>query len=220
MTGIEIVVCIAFDHRAAADGLARFKQCLARCPRVASTLEVTGTFDLIVEARCDTLPDYLSELERMRPVLAEYATRVESSFVCRKLQQTAADDQDHAIWLACEDGRRRVPLEMIDKVIAEGDYMRVHVGDWSTLVHQTLCRMAEQLSPGRFLKLHRSCLVRLGFIDRLIHEGRRWRARLRDGSEVTIAQSSVHEVLRATNGESSMPGPGSSKKTESILLSK
>jgi DNA-binding LytR/AlgR family response regulator len=66
------------------------------------------------------------------------------------------------------------------------------------------------LDGSNFIKLHRSCLVRIDFIDRLIHEGRRWTARLKDGTKVSIAQNSVQRVLAAARGESSKPQPGSS----------
>jgi hypothetical protein len=202
MPDIDVVVCLAFDHRAPADGLAKFKDCIARCPSVSSAIEVSGTFDLIVEAHCPSLPHYMAEMERLRPMFATFATRVESSFVSRHIEQRRPCCES-ALWLPCEGGRRRVDLDAIDKVVAEGDYMRVHVGDWSCLVHQTMASLAEQLGEPGFLRLHRSCLVRAGFIDRLIHEGRRWRARLRDGSEVRIAQGHVHHLLQATGRESS-----------------
>lgn len=216
MPDIDVVVCLAFDHRAPADGLAKFKDCIARCPQVSSAIEVSGTFDLIVEAHCPSLPDYIAQMERLRPMFATFATRVESSFVSRHIERRR-DGCDGALWLPCGDGRRRVDRGAIDKVVAEGDYMRVHVGEWNCLVHQTMARLAEQLGEPEFLRLHRSFLVRIGFIDRLIHEGRRWRARLRDGTEVRIAQGHVHHLLEATGRESSTPHPNPSKAALSAV---
>ncbi|GLR46744.1 LytTR family transcriptional regulator DNA-binding domain-containing protein [Sphingomonas astaxanthinifaciens] len=217
MPELDVVVCLAFDHRAPADGLASFKACIARCQQVKSATEVSGTFDLIVEAHCESLPQYMEEMERLRPMFATYATRVESSFVSRKMERRH-EQRDTGLWLPCSDGRRRIEIHRIDKVCAEGDYMRVHVGPWNCLVHQTLAHMAEQLTEPDFLKLNRSCLVRVDFIDRLIHEGRRWRARLSDGTEVRVAQSNVHHVLHATSHESSIPRHDPSKEDELTIF--
>lgn len=217
MSELDVVVCLAFDHRAPADGVARLKQCIARCPQVDSAIEVSGSFDLIVEAHCASLADYMQDMERLRPVLADLATKVESNFVSRKVEHRRSDG-DAALWLPCANGRRRVEQHMIDKVVAEGDYMRVHVGSWNCLVHQTMNRLCEQLAGASFIKLHRSCLVRVDFIDRLLHEGRRWSARLKDGAHVPIAQSSVRRVLTVTRDESSNARPGSSTN-EKLTLS-
>jgi len=210
MPDIDVVVCVAFDHRAPADGVERFKREVFAHPLVDSALEVSGTFDLIVEAHFASLAEYLGHMQRLRPVFAKLATRVESNFVSRKVKQ-ADEEEERILWLPFEGGRRRIEVGMIDKVLAEGDYMRVHVGSWNCLLHRTMSSLAAQLAAARFLKLHRSCLVRIDFIDRLIHEGRRWTARLSDGTHVPVAHSSVQQVLHATNGESSTVQPTSSK---------
>lgn len=40
---LVVLVCLAFDHRAARDGLAAFKKCIFECPFVDRALEVTGS---------------------------------------------------------------------------------------------------------------------------------------------------------------------------------
>ena len=102
-----------------------------------------------------------------------------------------------------KDGRKRVDSRLINKVFAEGDYMRVYVADWSCLVHQTMDRLYEQLKDAGFLKLHRSWLIRIDFIERLIHEEHRWAAKLLDGTHVGVAKSHIKDVLRVMTGESS-----------------
>jgi two-component system response regulator AlgR len=100
------------------------------------------------------------------------------------------------LWVPCKDGKRRVEIDAIDKVTAEGDYMRIHSGYKSWMVHMTMRQLAEHLGEHEFVYVHRSMLVRCAFIDRLVHEGRHWLARLRDGSVQRIAKSHVVEVLK------------------------
>ena len=70
-------------------------------------------------------------------------------------------------------------------------------------------RLHRQLADSGFVRLHRSWLVRVGFIDRLIHQEQRWTARLIDGSHVRVAKSHIRDVLALMTNESSTPYGGS-----------
>jgi hypothetical protein len=214
MTDLVVVVCVAFDHRACADRLAMFKECIFNCPFVDTALEVAGTFDLIVQGRCSSLAEYNENMDRIRGQLAEFVTRIETNFVGRQVERRREQEESRALWLPCEGGRKRVPSHSIDKIVAEGDYMRVHVGDWNCLVHYTMQRLCEDLGTTNFIKLNRSVLVRTDYIDRLVKDERRWKARLCDGTQVSIAHSHVKKVLLLLSGESSKHRPGSSKPVE------
>ena len=106
------------------------------------------------------------------------------------------------MWVPCVGGRKRIEVGMIDKVAAEGDYMRLYIQDWHCLIHSTVQGLKEQLDA-RFIQLHRSSIVRIDFIERLLHRDRRWIARLRDGSQQPVAKSHVSEVLDLMSSESS-----------------
>lgn len=204
MTQLVVIACLAFDHRAPAADLQRFKACILHCPQVERATEVCGTFDLIVQGRCSDVAEYTAGMERLREPLARFTTRVETSFVARTVDRPApVAPRTGAMWLPCSDGRRRVAYDQIDKVAAEGDYMRVYVGKWSCLVHDTMAHLAAELRGAGFIQLHRSWLVRMTFIDKLRHDGRRWTARLLDGTEIAVAKSHTQDVLRMMAGESS-----------------
>lgn len=168
-------------------------------------MEVCGTFDLIIQGHCSDVAEYTQGMERLREPLARFTTRVETSFVARTVNRPtpAPDANSGAMWLPCKDGRRRVEHQRIDKIVAEGDYMRVHVADWSCLVHDTMAHLAAELVSEGFVQLHRSWLVRITFIEKLLHDGRRWTARLADGSDVSVAKSHTQDVLQIMAGESS-----------------
>lgn len=210
MTNLDVVVCLEFDHRASPDGLRSFKESIAKCPLVSTVIELTGTFDLMVHAQCSDVAEYTEQLDRMRPYLAAFVKRLETSFIVKQIQTHPNGDDAEALWLPCEGGMKRVEARMIDKIIAEGDYMRVHVGNWNCLVHYTMRRLRDQLGGDMFIQLHRSCLVRIAFIERVIHEGRRWKVRLLDGTQVSVAKSHVQELLKSTGNESSKLQPNSS----------
>lgn len=214
MTHLMVIVCVAFDHRANPVGVLDFKKCIAECSFVEAVMETSGTYDLIVHARVESLPEYNEQMERIAPQLAEYVERIETNFVAKKLERP--EPSKCSLWLPCQEGRRRVDAGMIDKIIAEGDYMRVYVGNWNSLLHDTIRNLLRQLDRECFIQLHRSVIVRIDFIDRLLHRERCWIARLRDGSQQRVAKSHVADVLRMMGRDSATDG-GNSAKSVPVL---
>lgn len=213
MAELNVVVCVAFDHRADAGGLERFKKCICRCDFVEVAMEVSGTFDMIVQGKIPTLADYTEEMNRIRPQLAEFVTRIETNFVSKKIERHL--EAEKFMWVPCVGGRKRIDIGMIDKVIAEGDYMRLFIHDWHCLIHSTIRALKDELDA-RFNQLHRSSIVRIDFIDRLMHQERRWIARLRDGSQQAVAKSHVPAVLDLMTHDSSK-GERKPAKSDSVV---
>lgn len=84
----------------------------------------------------------------------------------------------------------RIAASDIDRIEAERDYMRLHVGARSFLLHQTISALEQRLDPARFLRLHRSTIVRRDTIAKLRHDGLgTWFAVFTDGGETRIGRS-------------------------------
>jgi two-component system response regulator AlgR len=84
----------------------------------------------------------------------------------------------------------RVAAADIDWIEAERDYMRLHIGHRSFLLHQTISALEKRLDPARFIRLHRSTIVRRDWITKLRHDGLgTWFAVVGNGSEVRIGRS-------------------------------
>jgi len=167
-------------------------------------MEVSGTYDLIVQARLSCFEHYTQEMERVSHQLQEFTTRIEANFVGRKVDRRHSNGK--ALWLPVPNGRRQVSANLVDKIVAQGDYMKVHVGDWSCMLHDTIKRLCEDLDPEQFIQLHRSVVVRCDFIERLIHQDRKWIAKLRDGTQQRVAKSHVADVLRLMGTDSATIG--------------
>jgi two-component system, LytTR family, response regulator AlgR len=94
------------------------------------------------------------------------------------------------IWAPHRAEMVRIAVTRIDRVEAERDYMRLHVGARSYLVHQTIADLERRLDPSLFIRLHRSAIVRRDFIGGLSHDGRgAWQAALLDQSTVRIGRT-------------------------------
>ena len=68
--------------------------------------------------------------------------------------------------------------------------MRLHVGARSFLLHQTIANLEARLDPSRFIRLHRSTIVRRDRIAGLRHDGFGvWYADLTEGGTVRIGRT-------------------------------
>jgi two-component system, LytTR family, response regulator len=60
---------------------------------------------------------------------------------------------------------RLVPVDEIDYVSADGNYVQIHVGPRSFLVREALSGLESRLGAARFVRIHRGLLVRVDRIE-------------------------------------------------------
>jgi len=191
---LQVIVCVVFNRNAPPDQISALKKAVITCPSVRDAVEMTGTFDFLLEL---AVPDIATFNERLNFVAASVAglvERYEVNFVSKRFIPKGVVER--AIWVQCDDGIRRIDSSVIDKVTAEGDYMRIHSEGRSWMLHATMRSVLERLDANDFIQIHRSALVRADFIERLAHEGGRWIARLRDGTHERVAKSHVATTLK------------------------
>lgn len=84
----------------------------------------------------------------------------------------------------------------IDWVAAQDDHAEIHAGTRTYRVRTTLTALAARLDAARFLRVHRSALVRLDQIRELraAREGADAIVRLRDGVEIPVSRRRLSEV--------------------------
>jgi two-component system response regulator AlgR len=92
-------------------------------------------------------------------------------------------------WASDRSGLVRIASRDIDRITAERDYMRLHVGARSWLSHHSMAALEERLDPQVFVRLHRSAIVRREFIAGFSRNpSGRWIARLADQSEQPVGR--------------------------------
>jgi len=199
---IQVIICIVFDQRAAPCEVAAFKRAVIGCPSVSRAIELSGTFDFMVEASVADMESYASQLNLCAEAVSTLVDRYEANIVCKQLVR--ARDRE-SIWAPCHDGMVRIDCSKIDKVTAEGDYMRVHSGGQSWMVHSTMVALAACLEAESFVRLHRSLIVRRDFIERLTHNRSHWEAGLLDGTHERVSRTNVVTLLESVRSNSSKP---------------
>ncbi len=163
---------------------------LARVERPPVVIFVTAFDTFAVAAFEIEAVDYV-----MKPVSAERLARA----VERARERLATRDAEREprsgspyveeFWVSESRGLVRLSAADVDRVSAERDYMRLHVGSRSWLINHTIGRLESELDPARFVRLHRSAIVRRDFVTGLRRdEGGRWWARLADGGEQKVGR--------------------------------
>ena len=101
------------------------------------------------------------------------------------------------VWVPDQTGLVRIAASDIQRITAERDYMRLHVGARSWLIHRTIAKLEEDLDPALFIRVHRSVIVRRDTIAGLYRDDAgHWTARLREGGEQRIGRSYVDQVKK------------------------
>ena len=209
---LRIILCLEFNPHAEPTQVAELKAALLDSPNTVHSIESTGDFDFMTEIAAPDLGWFNRWWKTLAKLIATVVSRCEKSFVCRRFIRRKRSDL--AIWVRSGEQISRVDHASVDKIVAEGDYARVYSQGQSWLLHATMHSFVERLSGGPFVQLHRSIIVRSGFIDRLVHEGRHWEAHLRDGTIERVAKSHVAETLKMTRS----PTNGGASSNEAPII--
>ena len=110
--------------------------------------------------------------------------------------------------IVVRDGSRVhvIPLDRLDYVEAEDDYIALHSAGKSYLKQQPIAEIEKQLDARRFVRIHRSAIVSLERVARIEPYGKDSRlAILTDGTRLPVSRAGYARLLDAM--ESSKP-PG------------
>ena len=101
------------------------------------------------------------------------------------------------LWIREGDARVRVPVEMIERLEADGDYVKLHVGQRVRLMRARLGDLADRLDPAQFVRIHRSEIVRHDLIAAVRrHDSGRTFAVLAGGREVPVSRRYVTRITQ------------------------
>lgn len=147
---------------------------------------VTAHDSFAVEAFDLDAVDYV-----LKPVTPERLDRAIARAVGRRSSRRSGRGEWLAeFWVPYRSELLRIAAADVDRIDAERDYVRLHVGERSYLMLQTVSGLEARLDPERFIRLHRSTILRRDRITGLRHDGLGvWSAELADGSGVRIGRT-------------------------------
>jgi two-component system, LytTR family, response regulator len=94
------------------------------------------------------------------------------------------------LWVRSGDAREPVRVADLVHVAAEGNYVRLHTATGNHLMRDTLSGLLERLDPARFRRIHRSHVVNVDHVRKLLpwFGGDRL-VMMSDGSRLTLSRS-------------------------------
>jgi two-component system LytT family response regulator len=95
-------------------------------------------------------------------------------------------------FLAFKSGGRIFFLntDKIEWIEAEGKYVRLHFEGKSPLLREPISALEAQLDPDKFLRIHRSYIVRINFIREIQpYSHQKYKVVLRDGTKLDMSES-------------------------------
>jgi two-component system LytT family response regulator len=90
---------------------------------------------------------------------------------------------------------RVVPVDEVEYVTASGPYAELHTAERGFVIRERMQALEERLDPARFLRIHRSVIVRLDLIDALLRAGGGdYAVRLKNGVKLKVSRTRVEEL--------------------------
>ena len=101
------------------------------------------------------------------------------------------------LWIDGRGGTQRLLVRDLDWIEAERDYVRLHVGERSYLVRDSIRSLVERLDPAAFVRIHRSAVVQRDRVAQLApRPGGGLTAVLSTGARPPIGRSHAAAVRR------------------------
>jgi two-component system response regulator AlgR len=184
------------------DGLGVARE-LGRAAESPAVIFVTAHEDFAVEAFDLDAIDYV-----LKPVGRDRLERAVSRVRSRRGGSAEQGDGGgrwlREFWVPHRSELLRIDVNQVERIDAERDYVRLHVGHGesearSYLLLQTIAGLEAKLDPEQFIRIHRSTILRRDGIRGLRHEGLGvWSAELDNGEALRIGRTYLRKVKGMT----------------------
>lgn len=134
--------------------------------------------------------------QRFQTAIERVRRRLQTSVAAPDRARSAFGTPLRRLFARTRDGIVPIDVRNIQHISASGDYVEIHTDRDSHLLHTTLAELAARLDPEVFRQVHRSHVVNLDAIAKLVpFDARRLLIRLRSGKEI-LASRAASEQLR------------------------
>jgi DNA-binding LytR/AlgR family response regulator len=176
-------------------------------PQFASDAFETGALDFLCK------PVRLSRLEktidRCRLTLAQRGAFIrlqELGSQLDVLRESRSAPLAPSFWVQQRGQMMRVPIEALEWVEAEGEYVRLHLRDQSFLLRSSITSMADRLADFGFARVHRSTIINGSRLSTVQSSRRGMKAVLDSGVTVTVGRT-YRPAVRALHWKDAVSPP-------------
>jgi two-component system LytT family response regulator len=142
----------------------------------------------------------LQEFGRLREQLIALLRSERASGIASTAHgESAAKDQAYLERIAVETkGKVRVvPVADVDFILASGPYAELHVGERRYVIRESMQTLEDRLDPARFMRIHRSVIVRLALVDTFYRgAGGDYEVQLKGGTRLRVSRTRREELER------------------------
>ena len=172
------------------DGLSVARELAGQDERPAVVF-VTAHDNYAVEAFDLDAVDYV-----LKPVKPERLERAIQRALSRRTDTERSESKWlEELWIPHRSELIRIETDEVSRIDAERDYVRLHVGDRSYLLLQTIAGLEKRLDPAKFIRIHRSTILKKEHIKGLRHDGLGvWSVELEDGEALRIGRTYLSKV--------------------------
>lgn len=172
------------------DGLSVARELAGQDERPAVVF-VTAHDNYAVEAFDLDAVDYV-----LKPVKPERLERAIQRALSRRSDTERSESKWlEDLWIPHRSELIRIETDEVSRIDAERDYVRLHVGDRSYLLLQTIAGLEKRLDPAKFIRIHRSTILKKEHIKGLRHDGLGvWSVEMDDGEALRIGRTYLPKV--------------------------
>ena len=135
--------------------------------------------------------------QRFQTAMERVSRRLQSPVAAADRARAVFDRPLRRLFARTRDSIVPIDVSTIRHIKACDDYVEVHSEAGEHLLRTTLSELASRLDPDVFLQIHRSHVINLDAIVKLVpFDARRLLVQLRDGTEI-VASRSASEALRS-----------------------
>lgn len=177
-----VIFVTAFDHHASRAFEARALDYLVK------PVDAQRLYDALDHARIrrDQI-EASSQVEELREIIANLRRGGASA--------TPAQRFEREFWVRSLGETLRVPVDEIERIEAERDYVRLHTSERSFLHREPISDIEKRLDPEAFLRVHRSTIVRRDRVTAIGKSASRTPIlRLASGEQVSVGRSYADRI--------------------------
>ena len=176
-------------------------------PQFASDAFETGALDFLCK------PVRLTRLEktvdRCRRTLAQreaFARLGELKGQLAALRESRTPAVAPSLWVHQRGQMMRVPIETLQWIEAEGEYVRLHLRDQSFLFRSSISSLADKLADFGFARIHRSAIINESHLA-AVHSSRRGMKTVLDSGVTLAVGRKYRPAVRALQRGEEEPEP-------------
>ncbi len=132
----------------------------------------------------------------LKPVATDRLERAIERALARRGEREAGESEWlQELWVPHRSELLRIEVSQVSRIDAERDYVRLHVGERTYLLLQTIAGLEMRLDPAAFIRIHRSTILQRDSIRGLRHDGLGvWSVELEDGEALRIGRTYLPKV--------------------------